>query len=98
MFVHCVYFWLKPDLTPDQRRRFEEDVKTLSRVPAAVHCWIGTPADTDRPVIDRTYSYGLVVCFNDKAGHDAYQIDPIHEAFADSCKQFWNQVKIYDFE
>jgi hypothetical protein len=98
MFIHCVYFWLKPDLSAEQRRRFEEGVKSLAKVPAAVHCWVGTPASTDRPIIDKTYSYGLVVAFKDKAGHDAYQVDPIHDAFAAACKEFWIQVRIYDFE
>jgi len=98
MFVHCVLFWLKPDLKPQQRRRFEEGVKTLANVPTAVHCWVGTPASTNRPIVDRTYSYGLLVVFKDKDGHDAYQIDPIHDAFSDSCKEFWTRVQIYDFQ
>lgn len=98
MFVHAVFFWLKPDLADDQRRRFEEGIKSLVRCPSAVHCWVGTPADTDRPVIDRSYSYGLLVAFKDKEGHDAYQVDPVHQAFADNCKEFWTRVQIYDFD
>ncbi|NBY43155.1 MAG: hypothetical protein EBQ49_07795 [Verrucomicrobia bacterium] len=36
--------------------------------------------------------------FKSKAEHDAYQVDPIHVDFVQSCKTFWSSVKIYDFE
>ena len=98
MIVHAVYFWLKPSLTPAQIQTFVKEVNTLKRIPSAVHCWIGEPGPTDRPVVDRTYSYGLVVVFNDMAGHDAYQVDPIHTGFVSTCKSLWSQVKIYDSE
>jgi hypothetical protein len=57
----------------------------------------GVPASTDRPVIDRSYSYGLVLKFNDLAGHDAYQIDPVHEEFLENCGHLWVRVQVYDF-
>ena len=38
-----------------------------------------------------------VVC-KDVAAHDAYQVDPIHHAFIDQFKSFWNRVQIYDAE
>jgi hypothetical protein len=47
-------------------------------------------------VIDRTYTYGLIVAFEDAAGHDAYQSDPVHDEFR-GLKDLWTQVKIYDF-
>ena len=37
------------------------------------------------------------VC-KDIAAHDAYQIDPIHLAFVNTFKTFWNKVQIYDAE
>ena len=98
MLVHAVFFWLKPDLTAEQRARFAAGVKSLLAIPTLVHGHVGTPSSTDRPVIDRTYSYGLLTVFKDLAGHDAYQVDPIHLAFVDGCKEFWTKVQIYDFE
>jgi len=97
MFIHAVYFWLKPDLTDAQRAEFVQRGQALTTL-ASVHSgWFGTPADTDRPVIDRSYSYGLVVVLEDSAAHDAYQVDPIHDAFRELAPM-WTAVKIYDFE
>jgi hypothetical protein len=98
MFVHAVFFWLKPGLSPEMRERFVKGVNSLLAIKHIVHGSVGTPADTDRPVIDRSYSYGLLTVFKDKSGHDAYQVDPIHLAFIESCKDCWDSVKIYDFD
>jgi hypothetical protein len=96
MFVHCVYFWLRDDLSEAERRRFVEGVESLTKIESVRHGWVGTPAATDRPIIDRSYSYALIVAFDDVAAHDAYQVDPIHDRFRDTCAPFWRQVKIYD--
>jgi hypothetical protein len=98
MFVHSVYFWLKPDVTETERQQFIRGVHSLATVGTVRHGWTGKPADTDRPIIDRTYSYAMVLVFDNKVGHDAYQVDPIHTVFLDELKHLWVQVKIYDFE
>ena len=98
MFVHCVFFWLKPDLTPTQLKEFTDKASALTRIPSVQYGSLGKPAVTDRPVIDRSYSYGLLVAFEDLAGHDAYQVHPVHDAFRKDCAHLWNRVVIYDFE
>lgn len=98
MLSHVVLFWLKPDLTPAQRDAFMAKVRTLATIPGVTQCHIGTPASTDRPVIDRTYSVGLNLIFPDMAAHDAYQVHPTHLAFVEACKASWSKVLIYDFE
>lgn len=98
MLTHVVFFWLKPGLSAEQRARFETGVKSLLSIPDLVTGSVGRPASTDRPVIDRSYDYGLLTVFKDLAGHDAYQVDPIHLAFIEKCKEYWTRVQIYDFE
>ena len=97
MFVHAVYFWLRPDLTDEERARFESNLKGLATIPSQ-GCYIGTPASTDRPVIDRTYTWALVLLFKDLAEHDAYQVHPTHQAFVAENKTLWSRVQIYDSE
>ena len=96
MFVHCVFFWLKDDLTPDEVRQFEAGARSLTTIGSVRHGFLGPPAATDRPIIDRSYSYGLVVVFDGKAEHDAYQEDPVHDRFRETCSGFWQKVQIYD--
>ena len=96
MFTHCVYFWLRDDLSPEARQRFVENVRSLTTIGAVRFGFVGTPAKTDRPIIDRSYSYALVVAFDDEAGHDAYQVDPVHDRFREQCDGAWSKIVIYD--
>jgi hypothetical protein len=96
MLVHSVYFWLRDDLTAAEHERFVEGLNALLTIESIHHGHAGMPATTNRPVIDRSYSYGLIVFFEDRAGHDAYQDDPIHDRFRDACGDLWRDVKIYD--
>jgi hypothetical protein len=97
MLVHSVYFWLKPDLTTTQRAEFQRGVESLRKIKAIKKLYIGVPAKTEkRPVIESSYSLSLTVIVKDVAGHDAYQVDPIHLAFVKSCKSYWTRVQIYD--
>ncbi len=96
MFVHAVYFWLKEDLGAEQTQEFVERLNALATIESVKQCYIGRPAETRREIIDHTYSYALVVVFDDVASHDAYQVDPIHDEFRDHCAPYWNRVQIYD--
>ena len=96
MFAHCVYFWLKDDLSERDKAAFERGVRSLTRIESVEHGFVGVPADTDRPIIDRSYSYALVVMFRDAAGHDAYQVHPVHDRFREECAGLWQKVQIYD--
>lgn len=98
MFVHTVYFWLKKDLSPSQRAEFRAGVDTLQGVPSADAVYVGIPAATARPVVDRTYDVALVVLLKNLAAHDAYQVDPVHRAFVEQFSSFWEKVVIYDSE
>ena len=60
------------------------------------HGWIGAPAPTDCPVIERGYQRALVLVFADQAAHDAYQVHPVHDRFRAECAGFWTAVRIYD--
>ena len=63
MFVHTVFFYLKKDLTEDQRQKFFAGVDTLKTIEPHVKILTGTPASTDRPIIVKDYDYGLTCIF-----------------------------------
>jgi hypothetical protein len=96
MFIHSVYFWLKPELTEEESAKFWEGVNSLTTIKSVRHGFVGTPAATDRPIIDRSYSCALIIICDDDAGHEAYQVDPIHDRFREQCATFWSKVLIYD--
>jgi quinol monooxygenase YgiN len=96
MFVHAVYFWLRPDLTAEEQAQFVAGLERLKTITSAEQCYVGVPAATDRPVIERSYTYALVLVFTDEAQHDAYQVDPVHQQFVAECKPLWASVRIFD--
>ena len=96
MFVHAVYFWLRDDLTAAERQTYLDGVRSLTTISDVAHGWVGTPADTDRPIIDRSYSYALTAVFADEAAHDRYQVHPVHDEFREKCGTLWSRVLIYD--
>ena len=97
MLVHNVYFWLKEDLTADNRAAFLQGLESLRAIETVREMYVGTPAPTAvRPVVDRSYDVALTVILDDLAGHDVYQDHEIHEAFVKQCSSFWTRVQIYD--
>lgn len=99
MLVHFVLFWLRDDLTAEERADFRAGVETLKNIDAADAVYVGTAAPTaQRPVVDATYDVALTVLLKDVAAHDVYQDHAIHQAFIAAHKAKWTQVKVYDAE
>ena len=97
MLVHTVIFWLKNNLSNEERNTFFKEVATLGTIPSVEDFHLGTPAQTPkRPVIDDSYDCAVTVVLQDLAAQDQYQIDPIHQEFIDTCSSFWERVVIYD--
>lgn len=97
-FTHHVFFWLKEPENQQHLDQLLTGIRTLEACPGVKQIFVGTPASTRRPVIDHTYSASLLLIFDDKAGHDAYQPSAVHEQFVSSCSSLWKQVVIYDSE
>lgn len=95
-FIHHVFFWLKKPESQADFERLVDGLKKLSVVKTIQQIHIGKPASTRREVIDSTYSVSLLLVFNDKDGHDSYQVDPIHLKFVEECAPLWSKVVIYD--
>lgn len=97
MFVHHVFFWLREDLSTEDIQKFETGVKSLLGIESVKFGDVGKPAPTDRPIIERSYSYSLLTAFDSMEGHDAYQPpNEIHKKFVDECSHLWTKVLIYD--
>ena len=86
MLVHTVIFWLKKNLSEDQRHIFIKEVKTLGEISSVHDFHLGNLAATPkRPVVEDNYDYAITVVLKDMVAHDDYQADPIHLEFIDNC-------------
>ncbi len=96
MLAHHVLFWLKADTTDEQKVAFRKSLETLNGVESVKTLHIGTPAPIERAVVDTTYTFSLSIFFEDLAGHDVYQVHPLHVAFLDEFRSLFEKVIIYD--
>jgi len=98
MHIHNVYFWLKSGLDTAAKNSFEEGLNSLCNDPNAGSGHFGKPADTHRDVVENSYSYGLVLFFDDLSAHDRYQTSPVHNKFIEEHLSKWERVVVYDIE
>lgn len=96
MISHHVLFWLKVDTTEDQKTAFLGGLKSLENIEVVKTFHVGTPAPIERAVVDTTYTFSLLLFFEDLAAHDVYQVHPIHKAFLEEFRPFFEKVVIYD--
>lgn len=95
-FIHTVFFWLKKDITEEERHLFRQGVHSLGNIDTVQQFYAGPPAMTPREVVDNSYDYAINVLFASKEDHDIYQEVPIHQKFVEDCKQYWEKVLVYD--
>jgi hypothetical protein len=96
MLTHHVLFWLKEGLSEAQLADFRKGLDSLVGVETVKQLFVGTPAPISRAVVDTTYTFSLVIVFEDLAGHDVYQVHPIHKSFLDNYRDWFAKVVIYD--
>ncbi|MEM9719740.1 MAG: Dabb family protein [Bacteroidota bacterium] len=96
-FYHVVFFWLKEPENPETRSFFLEVLNTfLDNTPGIMTRHIGSPAATNREVIDSSYTFSLILTFESKETQDAYQEHPAHKVFVEKCAELWDRVQVYD--
>ena len=98
MHVHNVYFWLKQDLDNQAIAAFEQGLEALAKDPAIQSGYYGKPANTERDVVENSYTYGLVFVFDDLVAHDQYQAGQVHLKFVKDHLSKWERVVVYDIE
>jgi hypothetical protein len=96
MFVHHVFFWLKEDLNNEDILKFEEGMRSLLTISHVQQGDIGKPTGNNKQLIERSYSYSLLILFNSSADHQLYQPHPVHRKFINECAHLWNDVLIFD--
>ena len=97
-FIHTVYFWLKDGISIQEKSTFVAGLLDLGQAPSIGKFFIGTPADTDRDVIDSSYDYAWIVHFANAEDQAIYQTDSIHLDFIEKYNTLWEKVVVYDSE
>ena len=96
MHTHTVFFWLKAGLNEGDLKRFADGLGLLTLERHIRERRIGRPAATRRDVVDSSYSYAIVLHFDDLDAHDAYQVSDEHQTFLDMRFRMIDRVQVYD--
>lgn len=95
---HHVYFWLKEEnQNAADRAVFEQGLARLFEIDLVAGGRWAVPAKVMlRPVIDQSWDYALSMQFAGIDEHDAYQMDPDHNVFINTFKEWWAKVLVMD--
>jgi Stress responsive A/B Barrel Domain len=95
---HHVYFWLTNEhQNPADRAKFEQGLSSLFKIGRVKGGRWGVPAKVvERPVIDQSWDYALMMQFDNTEDQDAYQEDVDHHVFIESFKTWWQKVQVRD--
>jgi len=95
-FIHTAYFWLKPGLTPGEKEAFILDCEKLKEVETVRAFYSGSPANTNREVIENSYDYAVVFHFKDLKDQEYYQQHPLHLEMIEKHQDKWEKVMVTD--
>lgn len=95
-FIHHVFFWLKNPDSEEDKKKLIAGLKTLTAIKTIRAYQIGIPATTNRDVVERTYAVSELFVFDNLAGQESYQTDPLHLKFIEQCSMLWEKVVVYD--
>jgi hypothetical protein len=96
LFVHHVYFWLKNPNSEADKAKLIEGLDVLAKVSEIKMAHIGTPASTNRSVIERGYAVSWLLFFDNLEDEEIYQKHPVHLKFVADYSHLWEKVIVYD--
>lgn len=96
LFIHHVYFYLKNPKNEADTNKLIEGLNALTKVPTIRFVHIGTPASTDRSVIEKGYAVSWMCFFDNLEEEEIYQKHPIHLKFIEDYSHLWDHVIVYD--
>lgn len=98
-YCHAVFFTLHED-TPDEEvdALILDGYRMLGRIHTVRQVESGRrDPNAKRDVNNQAYDVGLMVYFDDRAGHDVYNDHPIHKEYIEKHKEHWANVQVFDF-
>jgi hypothetical protein len=98
MLIHSALFWLRDDLSAEDRAVFESELQRLAAIPYLERGYAGPAAATERrSVTDNTFGYATSLHFKSMADHEFYQTQcQDHAHFVRVCSGFWTRVVVHD--
>ena len=97
VYFHYLLFWLKPELTSDQVKDFQNFFEGLKKLPYVKNVRYGGPANSSpRPVMDNSFTYNASMEFDSLEDLETYGKLDGHLALVAKYKPFFNKMMVHD--
>ena len=97
VIAHYVLFWLREDITEQEKADFTNFFEELRKVPNIKSLHYGGPANTtQRDVVDNSFTYNLLVYFDKMEHLDVYETHPIQLDAIEKYSKYWTKVAVHD--
>lgn len=95
---HLILIWQKPDTSKSQTEALLQGTRDLNKIPGVKSIIIRTPIESERPVVDDSFSYAILMTFASVQDMQNYQQHPQHVQFLkDHVQGKLEKLVIYDF-
>lgn len=95
---HLILIWQKADTPASQTEALLRETRNLEKIPGVKSILIRTPVTSDRPVVDDSFSYAILMTFASVQDMQNYQQHPQHVQFLkDHVQGKMEKLVIYDF-
>ncbi|MFO8030517.1 MAG: Dabb family protein [Cyclonatronaceae bacterium] len=97
MILHSVFFYLNDEAPAGTAETMKAEIlDKLTGIASVREILAGPPQGIDRDVVDNVYNMSLHAKFDDLEDLLAYQADPIHVAFVEKFKPFFDKIRVFD--
>jgi hypothetical protein len=95
---HLILIWQKAGTPASQTETLLQETRYLEKIPGVKSILINTPVTSDRPVVDDSFSYAILMTFASAQDMQNYQQHPQHLQFLkDNIQGKMEKLVIYDF-
>lgn len=97
-FIHHVLFWAKNPNNQSEVSQLKNALVSLGKLPMIQQVHVGSPVvtDFDKSVTDGSYSFSVVMVFENAQKESEYLHHPLHLKFIDENKHLWSKVVVMD--
>ena len=89
--------WLKDSDNEAVHTSFQSALQTMVKNSLYIKsAHLGLPANTNRDIVDNSYTYCYIATFTSKEDQDSYQTEKAHDVFREQVGHLFDKIVIYD--
>ncbi len=97
ILTHVVLCWMDTTVTEAEIDTIIKKTKKLKEIPGIVDLMVGRPVESERPIVDDSFSLGITMTFRSKEKMNRYLKDDRHTSFtAKWIKPRLSKLLVYD--